>query len=266
MVNCSVSLSDEVVIRRAGAEGLSVRSGAAYVPDDSRNLAYQAARALARARGIALPPLQIEIKKRIPTQAGLGGGSADAAAALVGLNELLGLGLSPQELAQIGADVGADVPFCVLGGAARVRGIGERVEPIRMGCELPMLILMPRRGRSTKAAFAAFDRGELRRHPKTDALVEALAGGDAAGAAMLFENAFSSMKESDTTARLTQLLLRGGALGASMTGSGAAVFGVFRDRLAASRCRERIRRPGLSVFLADLCERGVTVVRRGCAP
>lgn len=264
MVNCSASLSDEVVIRRAASGGLTVRSSAKYVPDNEKNLAYKAAAVLADCLGLALPPLEISVKKRIPTQAGLGGGSADAAAVLVGLNELLGLGQSPAQLAHIGESVGADVPFCVVGGAARVRGIGERIEPFHVGCELPLLILMPKHGRSTKEAFAAFDRGDLTSHPRTEALIAALQAGDAAGAAMCFENAFSSMHKSETTMELEQKLLRGGALGASMSGSGAAVFGLFSDRLAATRCRDRLKAQGgnLSVFLADLCESGVTVAAR----
>ena len=259
MVNGSFSLRDEVTIRRTSSGPLRVSSNAQYVPDNEKNLAFRAAQALACALDLSLPPLEIFLKKRIPSQAGLGGGSADAAATLVGLNLLLDLGLSSERLAQIGLSVGADVPFCVTGGAARVRGIGEILEPIPVHCELPLLILMPRHGRSTREAFAAFDRGELHTHPNTDALIAALGCGDAAGAAMHFFNAFSMLRKSETTARLEQLLLYGGALGASMSGSGAAVFGLFPDRLSAARCRDRLRAPGLNTYLADLCEEGVAV-------
>ena len=261
MINCSMSLSDEVTLRRGAAPGIALRSEAKYVPADGRNLAVRAAEALSRTLGQALPPLEIDIKKRIPTQAGLAGGSADAAAVLVGLRALLGLELSDTELCAVGETIGADVPFCVVGGLARVTGIGEILQPLPCPKPLAAVLLMPRRGRSTKEAFAAFDRGTRFAHPHTDALAAALAAGDIPGAAMLLRNAFSSMNKTPTTEKLETLLLQNGALGASMTGSGAAVFGLFPDKLTAQKCRDRLRGHEFSAYTADSCPSGVSVLR-----
>ncbi len=262
MVNCSVSLHDEITLRRAKGAGIAIRSNARYLPRGEKNLAHKAATAFAAQTGLALPGLEIGIRKRIPAQAGLGGGSADAAAVLVGLNELLCAGLDGAALCAIGETVGADVPFCLSGGFARVRGIGEAIEPIPCAAEFALVILMPQRGNSTREAFAAFDRGEPFTRPQTRKMLAALAAGSAAEAALYLKNAFSELQADAQTAALCGALLKNGALGASMTGSGAAVFGLFPDRLRAKKCRDRLLLRGLSAYLAVPAAQGVSVLRR----
>ncbi len=264
MVMRSVDLADELMLRLARSGGVSVSCNARYLPRDERNLAVRAITALCERAGASVPPLSLAIKKRIPTQAGLGGGSADAAAALVGINELLGLGFSVGELCETGESIGADVPFCITGGAARVKGIGELIEPIEDNCDYVTLILMPVRGRSTREAFAKWDDGADFERPDVAGVAEALSLGDTTGLGVLVGNAFSALEADEGTERLKSALLVAGALGASMTGSGAAVFGIFPDYISAQRARERLRSLGASTYLARPCGEGVRIVRAPC--
>ena len=262
MVNCSVSLSDELSIRRTETPGIRLRSNARYLPLGEKNLVYKAAMRFSETTGLALPGLEFSIRKHIPTQAGLGGGSADAAAALIGLNELLGAGLSAGELCGIGERIGADVPYCVVGGFARVGGIGEILQPVPCAASFALVILMPGKGKSTREAFAAFDRGGAFCHPETEKMLAALAAGRTDEVARYVRNAFSELDKSETTAHLERELRAAGALGAAMTGSGAAVFGVFPDAATAERARNQLRAREYSAFAAVPCDRGVEILKK----
>lgn len=262
MVNRSVDLCDEVSISRVKSGDITIHSNARFLPKDERNLAYRAAKALEQAVGIEFPPLNMYIKKRIPTQAGLGGGSADAAAVLVGLNELLDLGLPAAQLCDIGEGIGADIPFCVVGGAARVQGIGEIIYPIIDNCEYSIVIMMPQNGRSTKEAFAAFDNGLPYERPDTEGLLHCLEQGDTGGMAILLRNVFCTASPEKATEALLSQLLQRGALGASMTGTGAAVFGVCANNLEARRLYSAVRARGLRVFVARPADRGVVILHQ----
>ncbi|MEA4911850.1 MAG: 4-(cytidine 5'-diphospho)-2-C-methyl-D-erythritol kinase [Oscillospiraceae bacterium] len=260
MVNVSVDLSDQLTIRRAQLGGVRITSNARFLPRTEKNLVYKATAALCERLGIPIPAVEFDIQKHIPTQAGLGGGSADAAAALIGLNALFEYGLSPDELSAVGAKVGADVPYCLVGGAARVTGIGEIVEPIPNAADLVFVILMPRQGRSTKEVFARCDAGERFDRPDTAAMLRALETGDTAAAALHLRNVFCSAAPDETTSRLLARLRESGALGASMTGTGAAVFGVFADGCAANSCKRRLFGAGVRAYTARPRGKGVEII------
>lgn len=260
MVNRCVNLSDEVILRRTQKSGIKITSNARFLPRFEKNLAYKAAARLYEKIGAPLPDMEIDITKRIPTQAGLGGGSADAAATLVGLNRLFSLGLSERELCSVAETVGADVPYCVAGISALVTGIGEIIEPIEDNTDFCVVILMPREGRSTKEAFALFDSGRAFKRPDTGGMLDALKRGDNSGAAALLCNAFQTIENNETTERLVSILLSEGALGASLTGSGAAVFGIFPDMLAAKRCKAKLFGRGFLVYVARPEKRGSRII------
>ena len=147
-----VTLSDELTL--IPAEGISLRcESGPGIPCDRRNLAWRAAEALRRETGCGLG-VDILLRKRIPSGAGLGGGSADAAAVLLGLNRLWHLGLTRERLESIGLTLGADVPFCVRGGLTRVEGIGEKLESLGQVPPLHLVILQPCEGLSTAEIYA----------------------------------------------------------------------------------------------------------------
>jgi 4-diphosphocytidyl-2-C-methyl-D-erythritol kinase len=233
----SVGLADEVVAEPLAAGGDTVDCPGV----DGDNLV---ARALAEFRsraGKELPPLALRIDKRIPIAAGLGGGSADAAAALRIANELAGRPLHHEELHRLAADLGSDVPAQLDPGHALVQGVGERVEPI----ELPRLaaVLLPdSEGLSTAAVYAELDRlNGTRDHLDPDRL-RALAAGSPADLAAALENDMQPAALSlrpDLQARL-DALTAAGALGAAVSGSGPTCFGLFADPRAADRAAEQL--------------------------
>lgn len=219
----------EGVTDEAAAQQGSLRSES--VTFDESNIVFKAARLLQEKTGYS-SGARIKLRKNIPSGAGMGGGSADAAAALVGLNQLWGLGLSQDELDAAGLRLGADVPFLLHGGFCRVRGIGEILEPLVKAPELSLVICKPCAGLSTKAVFAAYDQAEapLLRPDQAEA-AKALAAGDLHGFSRSSGNVLQAVSE-DAFPQIglaIRQLKEDGALFAAMTGSGSAVFGVFED-------------------------------------
>lgn len=234
-----IEAADEITLTSAAEEttrgGEDALSSQAVAYDQS-NLVYRAALLLRRRCGISAGA-SIRLGKRIPSGAGMGGGSADAAAALIGLNRLWGLGLDRRQLCQIGLELGADVPFMLTGGLARVQGIGESITPLFPAPRVPLVLMQPCGGLSTGKIFAAYDAlaaGPLAR-PDNAAAQEALLGGDLAalGAAMNNVLEAASVPARPALARAARALEQAGAIRAMMTGSGSVVYGVFADDKAA---------------------------------
>lgn len=239
MLMQSVTLCDVLHIEEADGLSLSVSAaGGAYVPSDANNLVLRAAKALGEAAGCA-KGARIALRKHIPVAAGMGGGSSDAAAALVALNRLWGLGLTDGELERIGLTVGADVPFCVRGGLARARGMGERLERLPMARPLHLVAFQPCRGLSTREVFSRLHEEGIdpADRPDNDAAARALAIGDAALLGRSMGNVLEpvSRRLRPEIDRAIREIERSGACGARMTGSGSAVFGVYKDARACRR-------------------------------
>lgn len=231
MVMQSVALCDELCIEPAPALSLSV-DGA---PAGEDNLVMRAARALQRHTGTNLGA-KMALTKRIPAQAGLGGGSADCAAALKALNELWGLGLDWARLLEIGEQLGADVPFCLTGGLARVSGIGEVIAPVQGAPRIPLALVRPGGGLSTAAVFRLWDGGGFPATPfDAAALTDALVQRDAPAVGRLCVNALTApaVQLLPEIGRTLDELCRLGAFAAFMTGSGSTVVGAFEDDAAA---------------------------------
>ncbi|MBQ3999464.1 MAG: 4-(cytidine 5'-diphospho)-2-C-methyl-D-erythritol kinase [Oscillospiraceae bacterium] len=260
MVNRSVTLFDEIKIELTPGSPFTIESNVRFFPTDEKNLIWKAARKLTETIGTGLPEARCTVRKRIPSQAGLGGGSADAAASLIGFNMLLDAGLNEQELCDIGASVGADVPFCVVGGTARVGGIGEEIHSIGDELYCPMLIAMPRYGRSTKEAYSMLDRTPDIRHPDTESVVRGLAAGDAEKAFAGAGNVFEYVTSDDVTEELKRKMTADGAVYSAMTGTGAAVFGVFQRPREALEARDLLRAEGYGSWVVYRADKGVEIV------
>ena len=238
MLMQSIDLCDTLHIEPADELTLTV-NGAAAGED---NLVLRAARALNRHAGTARGA-KLALTKRVPARAGLGGGSADCAAALRALNDLWGLRLSDDQLRAIGLTLGADVPFCLAGGLARVSGIGEAIEPVPNAPEIPLVLITPGGGLSTGAVFALWDDGGF---PDvaldTAALADAVARRDLAAVDRLCANALTAPAIS-LMPEIGALIEQMRALGASaafMTGSGSTVVGAFTVEAAARAAHERL--------------------------
>jgi 4-diphosphocytidyl-2-C-methyl-D-erythritol kinase len=246
----SVSLADEVGIERI-KEGfeLEVKPEEAEVELSEENTVYKAGKMLGEFVGRRLPA-RVHLCKVIPAEAGLGGGSADAAATLVGLNELFGLGLSIAELQKIGLRIGADVPFCLAGGTALGEGIGEVLSPLQPPPPHHLVIAKPAAGARTARIYHAYDERPQAGNTFVVPVVDALRAEDLGALARSLGNDLAAMTE-DLLPEVRVLegeLLRAGALGVAMSGSGTAVFGVF-----GSEAEARTAADGLPVPFVRIC-------------
>ncbi len=251
MVMQSVSLADELTVTPArGGAGTAV-ADLHFLPTGGKNLAQIAAAAFRAATGLG-GEVDVSIRKHVPVCAGLAGGSADAAAVLHAMNELAGAGLSRPELAQIGERVGSDVPFCVLGGTALAEGRGERLTPPPPLPPCHIVICKPPFSISTPQLFGRVNVRKIVRRPDTAGVAAALEAGDLAGVARRMYNVFEDVLEPRRLAEINEIksvLIDCGALGASMSGSGPSVFGLFEDEARARDACGRLRESYRDVFL-----------------
>ena len=251
MVMQSVTLADVLTVAPAqGAVGQAV-SDLHFLPTGGKNLAQMAAAAFRQAAGLG-GQVDVSIQKRVPVCAGLAGGSADAAAVLRAMNRLTSAGLSSVELAKIGERVGSDVPFCVLGGTALAEGRGERLTPLSPLPPCSIVICTPHISISTPHLFGRVNVRKIVRRPDTSGVIAALDAGDLAGVARRMYNVFEDVLEPRRAVEIGEIkaaLIDCGALGASMSGSGPSVFGLFHREDLAQEALERLRSSYRDVFL-----------------
>lgn len=254
-----VTLSDTVTLEVAEDIRLTT-GGTPLIPADERNLAYRAAMALKAATGYA-GGAAIHVEKRVPAGAGMGGGSADAAAVLMGLNRLWGLGLSQEALEEIGLTLGADVPFCLRGGLTRTTGIGEVMRALPCARDYELVVIQPCEGLSTGAVFRAYHEQARTDRPDTEAAARALAAGDTAGLARSLGNVLQSVSEAMRPAigEAARALEACGAAKALMTGSGSAVFGVFADAARADAAHQRLCEQYSGIWRCRTCRESVGI-------
>lgn len=227
----SVDLSDIVEVSPA-REGISVSCSNPEIPQDSGNICHKAAKLFLERFG-GNSGANIRIEKRIPHGAGLGGGSADAAAVLFAMNELNGLPALSDELSALAAEIGADVPFCLTGGTAVCRGIGEKIEPLSPLPERFYLVIKPNFGCPTKEAYMRYDSAPL----ASKNALKAFCNAGLRYHEHLY-NIFEEIYKDPQISEIKSKLLETGALGALLTGSGSAVFGVYETaQKAASAAR-----------------------------
>jgi 4-diphosphocytidyl-2-C-methyl-D-erythritol kinase len=246
MVMQTVSLYDTVTLEPADELALVCPD---WLPNGPKNLAFLAAQRLREATGIRMGAL-ITLGKNIPAEAGLGGGSADAAAVLKGLNEFWRLRLTADRLRNIGLGLGSDVPFALVGGAARVRGTGEIIEPIEIRSVTPLqspplwfLLAKPVGGVGTAEAYRLFDRIGAGKRPQTERFIEAFAARDIEGMARYGGNALekAAVELLPAVGEVLEKMRMAGTAYCAMTGSGSAVFGVFQTEAEAGNACERLK-------------------------
>jgi 4-diphosphocytidyl-2-C-methyl-D-erythritol kinase len=254
----SVSLADELEIERSqGGFELVFEPEGVEVGPVEENTVYKAWALLWEASGHELPA-KILLHKKIPAGAGLGGGSADAAAVLVGMNELFGLELGEEDLRGLGARIGADVPFCISGGTALGEGVGDVLTPLPAPPHHHLVLAKPDRGADTSGIYRAYNGSRAAGEACVGPVVAALRSGNLPG----FAAAVGNDLEPVTAALVPEVtaykreMLRAGALGAAMTGTGTAVFAIFGAEEAALRCP--LRAPFVGV--CEPVEAGVEMI------
>jgi len=241
----SLELHDDVTVEQTGGTGITVTASVDTIPTDESNLAAKAVKAFAAKTGVPADGLSIHIEKRIPVAAGLGGGSSDAAATLRALNVLYETNLSVDELAEIGIEVGSDVPFCVHGGCAYVEGKGDMVVPTTPMPQCIIVIGKPDLAISTEKMYQRFDQAELpQRADHTPEIMLGLRWENLKAVAESVGNAFEQVlmkNERNTVDMMKEVMNQFGTLGTAMTGSGPAVFGIFDNELYARVASETLR-------------------------
>ena len=239
----SIGLHDDVIISKKQTKDITVHCEHPKVPCDSRNLAYRAAQLLSNAVD-GIGGIAIDIHKRIPVAAGLAGGSANAAAVLHGVNELFGLGFTQETLMHFGAQLGADVPFCLHGGAALGLGIGGQLTRLPALSDVPLFLLNPGIEISTAAVFKKLNFS-LTTSEKEGIIIETyIKKGDVVGIGKNLYNllevpVFSEYPE--IAALKTELSMQAGCYGALMSGSGATLFAVMQDSKAAHKSESHFK-------------------------
>ena len=239
----SIGLHDDVIICKQATKDIIVHCEHPKVPCDSRNLAYQAAQLLSDTVG-GIGGIAIDIHKRIPVAAGLAGGSANAAAVLHGVNELFDLGFTQETLMRFGAQLGADVPFCLYGGAALGLGIGDQLTRLPALGDVPLLLLNLGIEISTAAAFKKLNFSLTTRKKEGIIIETYIKKGDVVGIGKNLYNllevpVFSEYPE--IAALKTELSMQAGCYGALMSGSGATLFAVMQDSDAADRSESHFK-------------------------
>jgi 4-diphosphocytidyl-2C-methyl-D-erythritol kinase len=254
MVMQSVTLCDTLTLHTEG-KGIRLFCDRSEIPCNELNTVYKAASAFFAHTGIN-PNLTVHIDKAIPSQAGLGGGSADAAAVLLALNQIYGAGLPEQALCEIGLKIGADVPFCVVGGTALAEGIGEKLTALPALPPCRIVICKPPVGVDTKRAYALADAASKKESGFSAAMLDAVRKGDLGEVARNLGNEFEQVMHLAEAVHIKNAMIRHGALGACMTGSGSAVFGIFEEDGKAVSCQSALKDVYPEAFVCEPASSG----------
>lgn len=246
MIMQTVGIHDVLHFTKTSGE-ISITTNSGELPLDQGNLIYKAVLLMQERYGIT-GGVKVHLEKNIPIAAGMAGGSTDAAAALKAMNALYELGLSQEELREVGVKIGADVPFCIMEGTALSEGIGEILTELPAPPQTILLVAKPPISVSTKAVYEELDSHEIENHPDVDGQALAIRQGDLQGITDRLGNVLQTVTEGQypVISQLKKIMLDSGAQGSMMSGSGPTVFGIFDDRKAAEAAMEEIREQNLA--------------------
>ena len=251
MIMQSVELHDTLTIKLQN-QGIKLTTNLSYVPSNEKNIVHKVAKAFIDKYKIN-SGVYIDIFKRIPVSAGLGGGSADAAATLIGLNKIFDKGLTKEELMSFGGLFGADIPFCVLGGTALAEGIGERLTKLPSLRDITILICKPKYHISTEYVYKHFDFEKAKNHPNTNLMIESIKNNDIN---TLAKNMINVM-ETVTTNKypiindIKNIMIQNKAFGSAMSGSGTSVIGIFSNQYEAHIAARSLKKVSTEVFVTN---------------
>lgn len=247
MIMQTVFLYDQIELSETDTPDIRLTTNVGYLPVNADNLVYKAAKLLMEEFGIE-QGVRIHLKKYIPVAAGLAGGSSDAAAVLIGVNRLFGLGLSKEELKQRGVKIGADVPYCIMRGTALAEGIGDVLTRLPDAPDMHVVLAKPPIHVSTAFVYTNLRADRLEHHPDIDAQVRAIQSGDAHAMAALMGNVLETVTVPayPVIDEIKAAMKRAGAVNAMMSGSGPTVFGLFDDAGRAKAAYEEFRGSSLA--------------------
>ncbi len=249
MIMQNIDLYDVIDMKKSDS-GIKLNCNKQYVPKDERNLAYKAAKLFIDEYNVK-SGIEIDIVKNIPVAAGLAGGSADAAAVLKGMRDMFCPQVSDSELMKLGLRLGADVPYCVLGGTALCKGIGEVIIPMKPFRNYILVLVKPNFGVSTKDVYMNIDIDKIKKHPETELIIKAMSNNNIINVGRKLKNVLENvtLKRYGVLKKIKDQMLEMGSCGALMSGSGPSVYGFFEDMLTAQRCFEKLKKNYEEVFI-----------------
>lgn len=259
MIMQTIQMYDVLKMKKVKKPGISLSVNYPYIPSDERNLVYKAAKLLMDEFQVK-EGVDICLEKFIPVAAGMAGGSSDAAAAMVGINQLFKLGLSERELMDRAVNIGADVPYCIMRGTALAEGIGEKLTKIAQIPDCFVLIGKPGISVSTKMAYESLQLDKISSHPDIDGMIRDIENGDLLTMTEKMGNVFEPgiIEKYPVIGEIKDLMEDNGALKAMMSGSGPTVFGIFDDREKMEAAAAVLRESGLAktVFATEVTKTG----------
>lgn len=243
MIMQSVRLHDTLMFFRTRSPKIVICTDARFVPSGEGNLIYKAIELVRSEYGLT-DGVRVSLKKRLPVSAGMAGGSSDAAATIKAMNRLFDLHMSDERMAELGVKIGADVPYCLMGGTALAEGIGEKLTALPDMPKCHIVLVKPPIGISTPAAYKKYDElGTEVTHPDISAMIGAIENRDLSGVCSLLGNVLQSVTEPENPVitEIKEQMKELGADGVLMSGSGPTVFGLFGERRAAERAYYRFK-------------------------
>lgn len=245
MIMQTIRMYDQLDMRKSVEPGIHLTTNKKYIPVDENNLVWRAAKLMMDTCGI-IEGVSIHLHKVIPVAAGMAGGSSDAAATLVGMNRLFHCGLSKEKLMELGVQIGADVPYCVLRGTALAEGIGEKLTVLPPMPDCWILIGKPGISVSTKYVYTTLDLNTDTVHPDIDGMKKALEDGNLYGITERMGNVLQdvTIPAYPEVERIKEQMKVLGAVNAMMSGSGPTVFGIFDNEEKAQKACQKLRESG----------------------
>lgn len=249
MLMQTIDLYDVIKIEKID-NGIEIRCNKHYVPTDNRNIAYRAAESFIKEFSIK-EGVRIYIEKNIPVSAGLAGGSTNGATVIKSMNKLFQVNAPIEKLCNIGVNIGADIPFCIYGGTALCEGIGEKITPLPRFKNHILVLVKPNFGVSTKEVYGAISLNKIHRHPNTKVLIKAIEEDNVKFISENMKNVLENvtLNKHKILRNIKGDIVKMGALGALMSGSGPTIFGIFDDMLKAQRCYEYLKESFNEVYI-----------------
>lgn len=258
MIMQTIRLYDKLNMKKLNKDEIIIKTNLSYLPTNENNLVYRAIQMLKEEFNIK-QGIYVELQKHIPVAAGLAGGSSDAAAALTGMNRLFQLKLTTTDLMQRAVKLGADIPYCILGGTALSEGIGEVLTPLAPMPKAYILIAKPPINVSTKYVYENLILDERTNHPDIDGIMEAITSKDLYGVTNRLSNVLESVTidKYPVIQEIKDTMIEFGAMNALMSGSGPTVFGVFEDLNLAKKAFYQLKVQGKAkqIYLTDIFNR-----------
>lgn len=261
MIMQSVGLYDTVTVENVNTDKITITCNIPEIPTDEKNVAYKAAVQFFNYTGITNEGININIDKNIPHAAGLAGGSADAAGVIVALDKLYETGLKEKDIINIGSAVGADVPFCALGGTMLAQYTGTVLSHLPDLKSKHIIIVKPDQDVSTGQAYAAFDTAERVRHLDTKGMLLSCINNDWKSISDKVGNVFEQFIEVADRTVIKGIMRKHGCICCCMSGSGPSIFGVFDDITGASNCLNELKNDYEKVYICTTVKNGCEIIK-----